>query len=138
MDARRIASLKTPDQFREALARLGIEGDLPFDEVVESGPQSPLAAPLPRPGGVVGNRFAILPMEGWDGTTDGRPSELTLRRWERFGISGAKLIWGGEAVAVRPDGRANANQLLMNEANLSAIQGLRLRLIEVHEARFGR
>ena len=25
----------------------------------------------------VGNRFCILPMEGWDGTTTGEPSELT-------------------------------------------------------------
>ena len=61
----------------------------------------------------VGNRFAILPMEGWDGSTDGRPSDLTRRRWRHFGISGAKLIWGGEAVAVRQDGRANPNQLLL-------------------------
>ena len=55
----------------------------------------------------VGNRFCILPMEGWDGTTDGEPSELTARRWRHFGISGAKLMWGCEAVAVRHDGRAN-------------------------------
>ena len=34
----------------------------------------------------------------------GRPSELTFRRWRRFGESGAKLIWGGEAAAVQPDG----------------------------------
>ena len=47
-------------------------------------------------------------MEGWDGTTDGRPTDLVRRRWARFGESGAKLVWGGEAVAVRHDGRANA------------------------------
>ena len=29
------------------------------------------------------NRFAILPMEGWDGTTDGGASDLTRRRWRR-------------------------------------------------------
>ena len=62
----------------------------------------------------VGNRFCIQPMEGWDGTEDGRPSELTVRRWQRFGESGAKLIWGGEAVAVRPEGRANPNQLVLS------------------------
>ena len=65
----------------------------------------------------VGNRFCVLPMEGWDGTPDGEPSELTRRRWQRFGASGAKLIWGGEAVAVRHDGRANPNQLLMSAAH---------------------
>ncbi len=61
----------------------------------------------------IGNRLAVNPMEGWDGELDGRPSENTVRRWRRFGVSGAKLIWGGEAVAVRPDGRANPNQLVM-------------------------
>ena len=51
-------------------------------------------------------------MEGWDANRDGSPSELTLRRWQHFGQSGAKLIWGGEAAAVQPDGRANPNQTL--------------------------
>ena len=43
------------------------------------------------------------------------PSDKTLRRWHRFGRSGAKLIWGGEAFAVRADGRANPNQLFLDE-----------------------
>ncbi len=136
MEARRVASLKTADDFRETLARLGV--DLAFDEIVESGDDSPLARPFSWRNRTIGNRFAILPMEGWDGTEDGKPSELTTRRWERFGISGAKLIWGGEAAAVRPDGRANRNQLVINEANLVSIAGLRERLIEVHRERYGR
>ena len=53
-------------------------------------------------------------MEGWDGTRDGEPSDLTIRRWQNFGKSGAKLIWGGEAVAVRHDGRANPHQLMLD------------------------
>ena len=36
------------------------------------------------------NRLAIQPMEGCDGTTDGRPDELTFRRYRRFGAGGAK------------------------------------------------
>ena len=75
------------------------------------------------------NRFAIQPMEGWDGTPDGRPSELTIRRWEHFGRSGAALIWGGEAVAVRHDGRANPNQLLINEQTRADLARLRETLI---------
>jgi 2,4-dienoyl-CoA reductase-like NADH-dependent reductase (Old Yellow Enzyme family) len=72
------------------------------------------------------NRFAVHPMEGWDASADGLPSDLTLRRWRRFGRSGAKLIWGGEAYAVREDGRANPNQLFQNpdvdhEAGLAAL-----------------
>jgi hypothetical protein len=89
-------------------------------------------------GRTVGNRFCVLPMEGWDGTPDGRPSELTVRRWKRFGEGGAKLIWGGEAVAVRHDGRANPNQLVMTEANLPGIADLRTALIDAHRAAHGR
>jgi 2,4-dienoyl-CoA reductase-like NADH-dependent reductase (Old Yellow Enzyme family) len=77
-------------------------------------------------------------MEGWDGTRDGKPTELTRRRWHHFGISGAKLIWGGEAVAIRHDGRANPNQLMLSEANLSEIESLRIELVERHRAQFGR
>jgi 2,4-dienoyl-CoA reductase-like NADH-dependent reductase (Old Yellow Enzyme family) len=58
-----------------------------------------------------GNRLAVHPMEGCDSFPDGRPGELTFRRWERFGAGGAKLIWG-EATAVVPEGRANPRQLL--------------------------
>jgi 2,4-dienoyl-CoA reductase-like NADH-dependent reductase (Old Yellow Enzyme family) len=57
-------------------------------------------------------RYAILPMEGWDATDDGKPTDLVLRRWQRFGSSGAGLVWG-EATAVREDGRANPHQLLI-------------------------
>jgi 2,4-dienoyl-CoA reductase-like NADH-dependent reductase (Old Yellow Enzyme family) len=71
-------------------------------------------------------------MEGWDGTVDGKPGEGTLRRWRNFGLSGAKLIWGGEAVAVRHDGRANPNQLLISEANKAGLAELRQTLINAH------
>src|SRR5262249_26071268 len=83
------------------------------------------------------NRFAILPMEGWDGTPDGRPTDLTRQRWRHFGLSGAKLIWGGEAVAVRPDGRANPNQLLLSESTLGDITDLRELLWRTHREHFG-
>jgi 2,4-dienoyl-CoA reductase-like NADH-dependent reductase (Old Yellow Enzyme family) len=134
---RRVARLKTADDFRAYQAQLGIS--IPFDEAVAVGPGAPLARPYRLPNGfVIGNRFAILPMEGWDGTEDGRPGELIFRRWRRFGMSGAKLIWGGEAVAVRHDGRANPNQLLINDANLADLAALREALVAEHVAHFGR
>ncbi len=137
MNYRRVASLKTTDDFRNYLAQLQI--DLPFDTQVQSEPDAPLAQPYQLANGFkIGNRFAILPMEGWDGTTDGKPTEPTIRRWQRFGQSGAKLIWGGEAVAVREDGRANPNQLLINEKNLGEVAALRETLVKVHEALYGR
>jgi 2,4-dienoyl-CoA reductase-like NADH-dependent reductase (Old Yellow Enzyme family) len=85
----------------------------------------------------VGNRFCILPMEGWDGTPEGEPSELTRRRWANFAHSGAKLIWGGEAVAVRADGRANPNQLLISARTQKPLAALREHLVAAHRDRFG-
>jgi 2,4-dienoyl-CoA reductase-like NADH-dependent reductase (Old Yellow Enzyme family) len=76
-------------------------------------------------------------MEGWDGTREGEPGELTIRRWRHFGRSGAKLIWGGEAVAVRADGRANPNQLLLTESTVESIARLREALVGEHCAAFG-
>jgi 2,4-dienoyl-CoA reductase-like NADH-dependent reductase (Old Yellow Enzyme family) len=84
-----------------------------------------------------GNRWCILPMEGWDGTLDGRPTDLTCRRWTRFGQSGAKLIWGGEAVAVRHDGRANPNQLVISDRTVGDLAALRETLVAAHRERFG-
>ena len=131
----RVARLRRSEQFRKHLARIG--ADLPLADQLLAAPASPMARPLHSDLGPVGNRWCILPMEGWDGTLDGQPTELTVRRWRRFGLSGAKLIWGGEAVAVRHEGRANPNQLLLNEATLPAIAGLRQTLVEAHRERFG-
>src|SRR5438270_4011216 len=61
-----------------------------------------------------GNALCVQPMEGCDGTLDGRPDELTFRRYRRFGAGGAKLIWG-EATAVLEEGRANSRQLLLSD-----------------------
>ena len=91
----RIASLKSAEAFRAHLERSGIP--LAFDDRIAAHAESPLGQPIDVHGVRVGNRFCILPMEGWDGTADGEPTDLTRRRWRNFGISGAKLIWGGEA-----------------------------------------
>lgn len=131
----RVAKLKTAQLFADHIDSLPIS--LPFDDNLEPGPATPLAQPLNIYSKTIGNRFCILPMEGWDGTTDGNPTELTFRRWRRFGSSGAKLIWGGEAVAVRQDGRANPNQLLIGESNLTELERLRLTLTDEHQTQFG-
>jgi 2,4-dienoyl-CoA reductase-like NADH-dependent reductase (Old Yellow Enzyme family) len=134
---RSITTLKTATAFRAYLAELGL--DLTFDEELEIGQDAPLSQPYGLADGfVIGNRFCAQPMEGWDGTSDGRPTELTVRRWRNFGRSGAKLIWGGEAVAVQPEGRGNPNQLLINEANLPALAELRQTLVNAHVECFGR
>jgi 2,4-dienoyl-CoA reductase-like NADH-dependent reductase (Old Yellow Enzyme family) len=131
----RVASFKTAAAFREYLDRSGIS--LALDDQLTPPDRSPLAAPLDVDDVRIGNRFCILPMEGWDGTREGTPSDLTIRRWQRFGGSGAKLIWGGEAVAVRHDGRANPNQLLLTPGTVRAIAALRASLVSAHRDRFG-
>ncbi len=132
---RRIATLKTAEAFAAHLAWLGLP--LAFDRELITGPSAPLHRPYDLGGFRIGNRLCILPMEGWDGTEDGRPSDLTIRRWRHFGESGAKLIWGGEAVAVRHDGRANPNQLLSADHTASSLDDLRRALVSAHEARYG-
>jgi 2,4-dienoyl-CoA reductase-like NADH-dependent reductase (Old Yellow Enzyme family) len=131
----RVASLKTPEAFRRHLSRSGVV--LPFDDALVSPALSPLARTIDVEGVRIGNRFCILPMEGWDGTHEGEPTDLTFRRWRNFGRSGAKLIWGGEAVAVREDGRANPNQLLIGEGTLSSLARLRRELVAEHRDRYG-
>src|SRR5205823_1129470 len=101
---------------------------------------SPLAQPFAGVtinGERIGNRWAIQPMEGWDGTTTGGATDEVRRRWHRFGASGAKLIYGGEAMAVRPDGRANPNQLIIVEQNKRDLAQLREILVKAHQERYG-
>jgi NADPH2 dehydrogenase len=133
----RVPSLKTVDAFRARLAELGL--DLPCDEAIQTAPDSPLAQPVPDlliNGRRVTNRWAVQPMEGWDGTTTGGITEEVCRRWRRFGESGAKLICGGEAMAVRPDGRANPNQLVIVPENQADLARLRETAVSAHRERF--
>jgi 2,4-dienoyl-CoA reductase-like NADH-dependent reductase (Old Yellow Enzyme family) len=131
-----VASLRTPEAFRAHLQAGHI--DLPLDDALVSPDDSPLARPLEADGLRPGNRYCILPMEGWDGTPGGEPTELTTRRWENFGRSGAKLIWGGEAAAVRADGRGNPHQLMITPDTWEAVARLRQALVAAHAERFGR
>jgi len=134
-DYPKVASFGGVAGFRAHLQSLGL--DMPCDDIVAGGGDSPLAAPVEVGGLRIGGRLAINPMEGWDGGTDGSPSENTIRRWRRVGSSGAKLIWGGEAVAVRLDGRANPHQLCITEHTQAAIAGLRKALIATHRDAVG-
>lgn len=134
----RIPSLKTVADFRHHLASLGL--DLPCDDAIAVGQNSPLAQPAAQAainGKTIGNRIAIHPMEGWDGTTTGGVTDDVRRRWQRFGESGAKLIYGGEAMAVRPDGRANPNQLIITAENKAGLAEIRETLVRAHRERYG-
>ena len=136
----KINSLKTVGEFRAQWLKVssalgaGLTCD---DEILTAERESPLAQPLEFGDSVLGNRFVVHPMEGWDGNLDGTPSEKTLRRWQRFGLSGAKLIWGGEAFAVQLDARANPNQILGTAGNREGLDSMLHTLLTAHHERFG-
>ncbi len=131
----RLGTVKTVERFQEYLQSLGVS--LPVDTNLETGAQSPLLSPIDRGGIKIGNRIAVNPMEGWDGTPDGNPSENTVRRWQRFGQSGAKLIWGGEAAAVSHEGRANPNQVVVASHTRDGISRMRKVLLDEHRRTMG-
>src|SRR5260370_4337625 len=131
----RLGSLKDVAQFQEHARSL--QTKIPcYGEIVREA-ESRWRKPLVRGEIKIGNRIAVQPMEGWDGNADGNPSEHTVRRWKRFGQSGAKLIWGGEAVAVSHAGRANPNQLVIAEHTRAGLAQLRASLIAEHKLAAG-
>ncbi|MHB9133638.1 MAG: oxidoreductase [Armatimonadota bacterium] len=101
---------KSIDQFAAKVAELGV--DIPLSERVEV-----LGTPVQFGRLTVPNRMAIHPMEGCDCDHLGTPSELTVRKYERFAAGGSGLLWL-EACAVVPEGRANPRQLMLTKANL--------------------
>jgi NADPH2 dehydrogenase len=127
---RRLGSVKDVATFQAHLRTLDLQ--IPCDSTIVTGVQSPLRTPLARGPFKIGNRIAVQPMEGWDATPDGGPSENTVRRWKKFGRSGGKLIWGGEAVAVSHEGRANPNQLLASPRTRDQLGQLRTALRQEH------
>ncbi|MFO8007538.1 MAG: NADH:flavin oxidoreductase, partial [Candidatus Brocadiia bacterium] len=101
------------DSVQELVAALDARGlELPVSPGLEA-----LAEPVPLGSVSAPNRFAIQPMEGCDCDPAGAPTELTRRRYRRFGGGGAGLIWF-EACAVVPDGRANPHQMMLTDANV--------------------
>ena len=132
----KVAQLRSVTELRKRFDQLDLQ--LPLDEsILTAAAGSPLAEPIDVGGFEVGNRWCIHPMEGWDARSDGSPTELTLRRWRRFGLSGAKLIWGGEAAAVQPDGRANPNQTLATASNRDGLAALLAHLQAGHREQAG-
>jgi len=132
----KLARIENAEAFRAHLDEL--ELDLPVDdEILSAAQSSPLARPMQVGRYRVGNRWCIHPMEGWDANRDGSPSDYTLRRWRNFGLSGAKLIWGGEAAAVCANGRANPNQTLAVPENKAGLAQLLTTLVSAHQESFG-
>ena len=107
---------KTLDDLLAKVAELGL--DLPADTDL-----SPLARRVPIGHKSAPNALIVHPMEGCDGTADGKPDELTRRRYLRFARGGAGLLWF-EATAVVNEGRANPRQLLLVQENAAAFAAM--------------
>ena len=127
-------SYKTLDELQQATEGAGaacvrFESD---PEIV----RALLARKVTVAGHTVGNSIAIHPMEGCDGTLDGRPDELTYRRYDRFARGGAKLLWF-EATAVVPEGRANVRQLVINKDTAGDLARLLEHARRAHREEFG-
>jgi 2,4-dienoyl-CoA reductase (NADPH2) len=86
--------------------------DLPFTDDISS-----LLKPLTIENHNISNRLVIQPMEGYDSTRDGSPSDLTRRRYLRYADGGSGIIWF-EAVAVAEEGRSNPKQLRIHQENI--------------------
>lgn len=121
---------RSPDDLRTDAESRGL--DVRFADGVDA-----LLRPIHIGARTAGNHLAVHPMEGCDGTLDGRPDELTFRRWQRFGAGGAKLIWG-EATAVVAEGRANPRQLLLTARTAPDFERLLQATRRAHRERFGR
>ena len=120
---------KSVNDIRKNVKELGL--DIAFEEKLEE-----VFKPVKIGNRTIGNAMGIHPMEGCDGTLDGKPGELTFRRWRRFGEGGAKLIWG-EATAVVPEALANPRQLLMSERNLLEFERLLKETRSAHRTIYG-
>lgn len=93
-----------------------------------------LSTPCRTAGHTLPNRIVYQPMEGCDGTGEGTPGELTVRRYCRFAHGGPGLIWF-EATAILPQARANPRQMMLTEKNRDAYKRLlsEMREISVRE-----
>ena len=92
--------------------------------------------PIEFGGVAVKNRIVIQPMEGCDCEEDGSPSELTQKKYLRFALSGAGIIWF-EANAVTKEGRTNARQMMLTAENLHQFQALLAEIREIATEKFG-
>lgn len=107
---------QTEKDFLDEVEKLKI--DIPFTNDL-----TPLVKTVAIGSKTAPNSFAVLPMEGCDSNMDGSPSDLTLRRYQRFAHGGAGLLWC-EANAVVQEGRANEHQMMLTKENLADFQSM--------------
>lgn len=122
-------SFRSASELHEKASELGVE--LPYQESLSN-----LFEPISVGTTQIPNRFAVQPMEGFDGTSSGAPDELTFRRYLRYAHGGSGLIWF-EATAVVPEGRSNPSQLMLKPSTLDGFKSLLDRTREAANHTFG-
>jgi len=100
-------NFKNLKEFKYKVDEIGI--DIPLSENVNI-----LSEPIEKQS--ISNRIAIQPMEGCDSTFDGKPGELTVRRYRRYAASGVGVLWF-EGTSIVESGRSNTRQLLLCKEN---------------------
>lgn len=108
--------LKTISDLRSEIEKL--ELSIPIEENLDL-----LSQQVELGGRKAPNRFLAQPMEGFDAEKDGRPGELTFRRYKRYAAGGFGTIWM-EATAVLHEGRSNPGQLCIHRDNAAEYKRL--------------
>ncbi len=67
--------------------------------------------------------MGIHPLEGFDGTEEGAPSEYVFRRYERYARGGAGLIWY-ESISICEEGRCNPLQMIIKKETVPELKRL--------------
>lgn len=110
------ARMKTLDQFTAVMSEAGYM--FPVSEDL-----SVLRQPIQIGKKIIPNRLCIHPLEGFDGTPEGAPSDLVFRRYDRFARGGAGLIWY-ESITIADDGRCNPLQMIIKDSTVKEIKRL--------------
>lgn len=108
--------MKTTEQFSKEMNSAGF--NYPVSDNL-----SILAKPIKLGNKIIPNRLAIQPLEGFDGTSEGAPSDLVFRRYDRYARGGAGLIWY-ESITVSDNGRCNPLQMVIKESTIKEIKRL--------------
>jgi len=109
-------NFKNLDELRTEIDDLGV--DLPLDSDFSVLADRVKIGPFET-----SNRFIVHPMEGFDSEPDGTPSGLSVRRYHRYAVGGAGLIWF-EATSVVHEGRSNPGQFYLHEGNKQVFRKL--------------
>jgi 2,4-dienoyl-CoA reductase-like NADH-dependent reductase (Old Yellow Enzyme family) len=88
-----------------------------------------LREPIEIYGKTVKNRLAIQPMEGFDGKPDGTPSDLTMRRYRRYSMGGAGLIWM-ESISTTNNAKTCPRMSGIRESNVDVFRHIILEIKE--------